>query len=139
VDISRLETLIVTGLRERGRAPGRSVLIVDDHPAFRTAARALLEAEGFTVVGESEDAASALAACASLLPAVVLLDIALPDGDGFAVAERLATGRRPPRVILVSSRAIAGYRRLLAVSPVVGFIAKDELSGPALSALLGDD
>jgi DNA-binding NarL/FixJ family response regulator len=113
-----------------------SVLIVDDHPAFRSAARALLEAEGFAVVGESADAAAALTDFAALLPAIVLLDIALPDGDGFAVAERLATSVRPPKVILVSSRDVAGYRRRLATSPVIGFIAKGDLSGSALTALL---
>ena len=113
-----------------------SVLIVDDHPAFRNAARSLLEAEGFDVVGESADAAAALTDFATLLPAIVLLDIALPDGDGFAVAERLAASIRPPKVILVSSRDVAGYRRRLAASPVIGFIAKGDLSGPALTALL---
>jgi DNA-binding NarL/FixJ family response regulator len=113
-----------------------SVLIVDDHPAFRSAARALLEAEGFAVVGESADAAAALTDFVALLPAIVLLDIALPDGDGFAVAERLATSVRPPKVILVSSRDVAGYRRRLATSPVIGFIAKGDLSGSALTELL---
>jgi DNA-binding NarL/FixJ family response regulator len=114
----------------------RSVLIVDDHSAFRSAARALLEAEGYLVVGESADAATALADFAELLPAIVLLDIALPDGDGFAVAARLADSARPPKVILVSSRDVAGYRRRLAASPAIGFIAKGDLSGSALSALL---
>jgi DNA-binding NarL/FixJ family response regulator len=60
------------------------VLIVDDHPSFRRSARALLEAEGFTVVAEAEDAAGALDAVARLRPDVVLLDIQLPDLDGFA-------------------------------------------------------
>jgi DNA-binding NarL/FixJ family response regulator len=122
--------------RESARCAAR-VLIVDDHPAFRHAARALLEAEGFAVVGESADAAAALRDVAELLPAIVLLDIALPDGDGFAVAERLAASARPPKVILVSSRDVAGYRRSLAASPAIGFIAKGDLSGSALSALLG--
>jgi DNA-binding NarL/FixJ family response regulator len=113
-----------------------SVLIVDDHPAFRSAARALLEAEGFAVVGESADAAAALTDFAALVPAIVLLDIALPDGDGFTVAECLASSACPPQVILVSSRDIAGYRRRLATSPVIGFIAKGDLSASTLTALL---
>jgi Response regulator receiver domain len=70
---------------------GRTVLIVDDHAAFRAAARALLEAGDFEVVGEAEDGAAAIAAAAELRPEIVLLDIHLPDLDGFAVAERLAT------------------------------------------------
>jgi len=114
----------------------RSVLIVDDHASFRSAARALLKGDGFEVVGESEDAAGALAAVARLRPAIVLLDIGLPDGDGFEVAERLARGDDPPVVILISSREVAWYRRRLAESPARGFIAKGELSAAAVEALM---
>jgi DNA-binding NarL/FixJ family response regulator len=117
----------------------RSVLIVDDHAPFRSAARTLLEGEGFEVVGESEDAAGAVAAAERLRPSIVLLDIGLPDCDGFEVAERLATGEDPPIVILVSSREVAWYRRRLAESPARGFIAKGDLSGDAVEALVGGD
>ena len=117
----------------------RSVLIVDDHAPFRSAARTLLEGEGFEVVGESENAAGALAAAERLQPSIVLLDIGLPDGDGFEVAERLASGDDPPIVILVSSREVAWYRRRLAESPARGFIAKGDLSGDAVEALVGGD
>jgi len=121
-------------MRERG-GPG-SVLIVDDHASFRSAARALLQGDGFEVVGESEDAAGALAAVARLRPAIVLLDIGLPDGDGFEVAERLARGDDPPVVILISSREVAWYRGRLADSPARGFIGKGELSAAAVQALV---
>jgi DNA-binding NarL/FixJ family response regulator len=115
----------------------RTVLIVDDHPGFRSAARALLEADGFAVIGEAADGESALAAVERLRPGLVLLDIQLPDLDGFAVAERLVTGSEPaPAVVLVSSRMASSYRRRLAASPALGFVAKSELSGAALSALL---
>jgi DNA-binding NarL/FixJ family response regulator len=117
----------------------RSVLIVDDHAPFRDAARVLLEGKGFEVVGESEDVAGALAAAERLQPSIVLLDIGLPDGDGFEVAERLASSDDPPIVILVSSREVAWYRRRLAVSPARGFIAKGDLSGDAVEALVGGD
>jgi DNA-binding NarL/FixJ family response regulator len=112
-------------------------LIVDDHASFRDAARLLLEGAGFRVVGESEDAAGALEATVRLHPAIVLLDIGLPDGDGFEVAEQLAEGEDPPAVILVSSREVAWYRRRLADSPARGFIAKGELSAGAVEALAG--
>jgi DNA-binding NarL/FixJ family response regulator len=112
------------------------VLIVDDHASFRTAARAMLEADGFEVVGEAADGAGALAACARLEPAVVLLDVQLPDLDGFAIAERLALRPRRPQVVLVSSRAAAGYRRRLAGAPVRGFLPKSELSGESLATML---
>jgi DNA-binding NarL/FixJ family response regulator len=113
-----------------------TVLIVDDHDGFRSFAKALLEAEGFEVVGEAGDAASALAAAARLRPGVVVLDIQLPGVDGFAVAARLAVAPHPPQVVLVSTRDISSYRRRLATSPVRGFISKAELSGSALSALV---
>jgi DNA-binding NarL/FixJ family response regulator len=115
----------------------RSVLIVDDHAPFRDAARLLLEGAGFEVVGESEDAAGAVEATTRLRPAIVLLDIGLPDGDGFEVAERLAEGDDPPAVILISSREVAWYRSRLADSPVRGFIAKGDLSAGAVEALVG--
>lgn len=115
----------------------RSVLIVDDHAPFRAAARMLLEHEGFEVVGESADAAGALAAAARLRPAIVLLDITLPDGNGFEVAERLTERDDSTTVILVSSREVAWYRSRLAESPARGFIAKGDLSGDAIAALVG--
>jgi DNA-binding NarL/FixJ family response regulator len=113
-----------------------SVLIVDDHASFRRAARRLLTAEGYEVVGEAGDAASALAAASTLRPELVLLDIQLPDGDGFGVAAELAAGPAPPAVILISSRQAADYGDRLRNAAVLGFLAKNELSGPALRALL---
>lgn len=113
-----------------------TVLIVDDHSRFRSFARALLEAEGFDVVGEAEDAESAIAAVSRLHPQVVLLDIQLPDIDGFEVAERLAQEPDSPAVVLVSTRDISSYRRRLAGSPARGFIPKGELTGSALFALV---
>ena len=116
---------------------GLSILIVDDHAGFRSFARSLLEADGFEVVGEAEDGAAAIEAWLRLRPAIVLLDVQLPDTDGFDVAERLAEQVDPPRVVLVSSRSESSYRRRLAVTPARGFIPKDELTGAALSALVG--
>jgi DNA-binding NarL/FixJ family response regulator len=111
-----------------------SVLIVDDHAAFRAAARELLEADGFRVVGEAADGAGALTAIAELEPDVVLLDVQLPDLNGFDVADRLAGG---PTVVFVSSRSISSFRWRLATNPAWTFIAKSELSGETLAAALG--
>jgi DNA-binding NarL/FixJ family response regulator len=109
------------------------VLIVDDHPSFRSSARTLLELDGFDVVGEAEDGASALALAAELAPELVLLDIALPDTNGFEVAERLAGG---PKVILTSSREQRDLGPRLRASGALGFVPKDQLSGTALHELL---
>ncbi len=115
-----------------------TVLIVDDHPSFRSSARAILEAEGFDVVGEAADASSALALAEELAPDVVLLDIALPDADGIELSSRLrGRGGRLPTVVLVSSRDRCDYGSSLDGCGAAGFIPKDELSGQALAELLG--
>jgi DNA-binding NarL/FixJ family response regulator len=114
-----------------------TVLIVDDHAAFRASARALLEAEGFDVVGEAADAAGAVEAVAVLRPEIVLLDIQLPDLDGLAVAEQLARAEDAPVVVLISSRDAAAYGPRLHQAPARGFIPRSGLSGEALAALIG--
>jgi len=110
--------------------------IVDDHASFRRQARALLEAEGVAVIGEADDGATALEAVRRLRPDVVLLDIGLPDIDGFSVARHLATEPSPPRVILISSRDATTYGPLIAASRTIGFVRKDDLSAAALAAIL---
>ena len=112
----------------------KTILIVDDFATFRASARSLLEAEGFEIVGEAEDGASAVRLARELEPEVVLLDVHLPDFDGFEVAERLRELESPPIVILTSSRD--DYRSLVASSSARAFLRKDELSGPALTSAL---
>jgi DNA-binding NarL/FixJ family response regulator len=114
-----------------------TVLIVDDHPSFRTTVRVLLESEGFDVVGEAEDGASALAAAERLRPQVVLLDVQLPDTDGFAVARCLKGDGDGPAIVLTSSRDACDFGRLVAESGARGFVPKGELSGAAITALIG--
>ncbi len=115
---------------------GTSVLIVDDHPSFRASARSLLQAEGFEVVGEAENGVAALRLAKELHPDVVLLDVQLPDFDGFEVAERLTKIGDGPDVVLTSSRDRVDFGPLVAESGARGFIAKDELSGAAIASLL---
>ena len=115
---------------------GPTVLIVDDHAGFRAGVRALLEADGFRVLGEAENGEAGIEAARRLAPDVVLLDVQLPGIDGFAVAQELAAEAEPPAVVLISSREERAFRRRLATSPVRGFIAKAELSGECLASLL---
>ena len=114
----------------------KTFLVVDDHPSFRRTARALLEDEGYEVVGEAADGASAIEVAASLEPDVVLLDVYLPDMEGFEVAKAMRKNGKPPTIILTSSRDSDDFGPLVERSGARGFIAKSDLSGPALAALL---
>jgi len=111
-----------------------SVLIVDDHPAFRASARRLLERDGFDVVGEAPDGASGIELARELDPDLVLLDVVLPDTTGFDVAEELRASRS--EVVLVSSRQPPDLGPRLRKAPALGFIPKDELTSEAVRALL---
>jgi DNA-binding NarL/FixJ family response regulator len=117
---------------------GHRVLIVDDHPSFRASARVLLESEGFDVVGEAEDGASAITETFRLRPEIVLLDVQLPDTDGFDVAAQITAhdGNDGPAVILVSSRDSSDFGPLVSRCGAMGFVPKAELSGERLQELL---
>jgi CheY-like chemotaxis protein len=112
------------------------LLIVDDHASFRRLAGRVLERAGFDVVGEAVDAASALRKVEILGPDVVLLDVMLPDRSGLEVARELALGPRPPRVVLTSSRSRSDFGGAFDGIGGCEFIAKHQLSGPGLRALL---
>lgn len=116
----------------------QTLLIVDDHAGFRSSARALLEADGWRVVGEASTGNQAIAAAHRLQPDAVLLDIALPDIDGFAVCESIMGDVSVQAiVVLTSSRNPASYGSRLSASRARGFIPKDELSAASLRALTG--
>jgi len=114
----------------------RSLLIVDDHAGFRRWAREVLAHEGFDVLGEAADGQTAIRMTEELRPEVVLLDIQLPDLDGFAVAETIsATMAPPPEVVLTSGRSPEDLSHRLSTSPH-GFLRKDDLSGASLEAVV---
>lgn len=114
-----------------------SVLIVDDHRGFRVWARQFLEAAGYFVAGEAGDGGDAIRVAGRSRPDVVLLDVHLPDMDGFEVARRLtrADGNAPD-VVFISSREASDFGRRIIDSGALGFISKEELSGETLGSLL---
>ena len=116
--------------------PAASILIVDDHDGFRTFARGMLEADGFTVA-EAATGAEAAEAVRIFRPRLVLLDVQLPDVDGFEVARRLARQEHGPVIVLTSTREASDYGGQIAASPAAGFLPKDQLSGAALRRFLG--
>ena len=113
-----------------------TILIVDDDPRFRTQARDVLAADGFLVIGEAVDGASGLKAAHALQPDFVLLDIGLPDIEGFEVAKALAVHGPPPWIVLTSSRDARAYGRRLTNGHFLGFIPKERISGAAIRALV---
>jgi|SRR6478672_1835414 len=117
-------------------AMASTVLVVDDHPSFRATARRLLQAEGFEVVGEAENGAEAVRKAGELHPDLVLLDVQLPDLNGFEVAGILCRDGAAPAIVLVSSRDATDYGDLIPDCGARGFIAKAELSGANIRALL---
>src|SRR3977135_2597134 len=110
-----------------------TVHIVDDNPSFRPSARERLAAEGYEIVGEAESGAAALRAVKELMPDLVLLDVQLPDMDGFQVAEQLRQLADPRAVVLTSSRDSADYGRCIEICGATGFVPKADLSGAAIA------
>jgi DNA-binding NarL/FixJ family response regulator len=116
--------------------PARRVLVVDDHPSFRRCARELLASEGFEVVGEAEDGATAVALADELRPEFVVLDVQLPDIDGFEVARRLLATSPDLAIVLVSSRDRSAYGSLIEASGARGFVTKGDISRATIEELL---
>jgi DNA-binding NarL/FixJ family response regulator len=116
---------------------GERVLIVDDHAGFRAHARRLLECEGYRVVGEAADCASAIEAARELEPEIVLVDVHLPDADGFELTERLGALADPPEVVLTSSRDAAELGQCASDCGARGFVPKASLSRDAIEEVQG--
>jgi DNA-binding NarL/FixJ family response regulator len=117
------------------------VVVVDDHAGFRATARRLLEADGFEVVGEAADGPDGIIVARALLPDLLLVDIGLPSGDGFAVAADIASGPglgvdAGPLVVLITSRDPGAYEERALASPALAILAKDQLGGPLLRQLI---
>ena len=116
-----------------------TVLIVDDHEDFRRAARLLLEAQGFVVLGEAPHGAAGVEAARALQPDLVLLDVVLPDIDGVLVADQMSALPSPPIVVLTSSRRRRDFGPRLDNCSARAFIHKGDLSGEVLATLATGD
>lgn len=114
----------------------RTAVIVDDHAGFRAQASRLLEASGYQVVGSCADGRSALALLARVRPDVLLLDVQLPDMDGFGLLDRLDGDVVAPIVVLVSTREASDYGGRIRRSRAAGFITKAELTPASLAAVV---
>jgi CheY-like chemotaxis protein len=111
------------------------VLVVDDNAGFRGLAARVLHGWGYEVI-EAGTVADAVACVVERRPRTVLVDVGLPDGDGFELTRRLVALPSPPRVVLISTDADAGNRSAAHRVGAVGFLPKDELLGGALPGLI---
>ncbi|HEY8755509.1 MAG TPA: response regulator [Candidatus Dormibacteraeota bacterium] len=115
-----------------------SCLIIDDNASFLDASRALLQGQGMSVIGMATTASEGLQLTADLRPDVVLIDIDLGAESGFELARKIADGTATsaPAVILISTHLEVDFADLIAESPALGFVAKQQLSKRAIEELL---
>lgn len=117
----------------------RSILVVDDDEAVRSLIVRILRSRGYVVVGEAGSLTGALASAEALRPDTALVDIGLPDGDGFSLTRQLRAMPWAMRVVVFSSDADPTNVAAAERAGAVGFLPKDELSSPALQRLIGDE
>jgi DNA-binding NarL/FixJ family response regulator len=116
-----------------------SVLIVDDDPTFRVLARRLLTAAGLDVVAEAENVAGGLSMAAELRPDAALVDVGLPDGDGFTLARQLTALPWQPRVVLTSVESDIGSGGAVTKVGAEAFVHKADLPNAPLARLLAGE
>jgi CheY-like chemotaxis protein len=117
----------------------RSVLVVDDDPAFRELAQRILADIGLTVVAQADSAAAAISAAKAMEPEAALVDVDLPDRDGIALARELTTLPWRPRVVLTSVDPDAAGPDDVRSSGAVAFMHKADLANGSLRSLLASD
>ncbi len=98
--------------------------------------RRMLERAGYEIVGEAVDGRSAIAEALRLKPDIALVDIRLPDIDGFAVAKALRSARSARSILLISTRQRIDHGERLAASDADGFIDKSDLSARSIAAIV---
>jgi CheY-like chemotaxis protein len=112
-----------------------SVLVVDDDPTFRGLARRLLAANGLAVVAEAGSVAEALSSAMEARPDAALVDVELPDGDGFELAGRLTTLPWRPRVVVTSVQSNDRFSGEARRRGAEAFVLKADLPRAPLATL----
>jgi CheY-like chemotaxis protein len=114
----------------------RSILVVDDDAVFRELAMRTLRGWGHTRITQAGSVATGVARALQAHPDVALVDVGLPDGDGFELCRRLRALRLPPTVVMISADADAGYPAAARLAGAEGFVPKDETTGATLRDLV---
>ncbi len=99
-------------------------LLVDDHPGFLEAARRFLSTQPVLVVGEARSGKEALRLLDALQPALLLLDLELPEVDGLTVLRQVKARPRPPRVVVVTMHDQEEFRAAAIDAGADGFVGK---------------
>src|SRR3984893_9306195 len=127
--------------------PPLRVLVADDQELVRAGFRLILEAAGFTVVGEAADGAEALTLAARERPDVVLMDIRMPVMDGLAATRQLTAPAAPgdpqhsdpqhgaPKVVILTTFDLDDYVYEALRSGASGFLLKDAPRADLIAAV----
>jgi CheY-like chemotaxis protein len=113
-----------------------SILVVDDDATFRRLARLLLTAHGLDVVAEAASVSEAHSAAMRTRPDGALVDVELPDGDGFELAAQLASLPWRPRVVVTSTNAANGSAAEASRAGAQAFVSKTDLPKAPLATWL---
>jgi DNA-binding NarL/FixJ family response regulator len=114
----------------------RSVLVVDDQAPFRTAARAVLRRlDGFECAGEASSGPEAVMLVDTLLPAMVLMDINMPEMSGIEATRQIVAAHPETAVILCSTYDATDLPPGAATSGAIGYVNKERLAGDTLQQL----
>ena len=123
--------------RDHGRI-ARSILVVDDDPTFRRLARPLLASHGLVVVAEAGSVADALSTARRVKPASALVDVELPDGDGFELAGQLSAMPWSLRIVVTSVRSGSDFVSEAQRNGAEAFVLKADLPRAPLGRWLAE-
>jgi len=112
------------------------IIIADDHPIFRNGLRVLLESESkFKIIGEADNGETALQMIAAEKPDVAILDIDMPEKDGFEVAQSLFNKSIPVGVIFLTMHRDKKLFNAALNIDIKGFVLKDSAMADLINAV----
>jgi DNA-binding NarL/FixJ family response regulator len=116
-------------------APGPSVLLVDDHPVFRSGLAVLLAAAGIRVVAETASGRDAVGLARQHVPDVVVMDLGLPDLDGVHATEQVLAACPGIRVLVVTMYDDDGAVARALAAGARGYVLKDAPGAEVVKAV----
>ena len=115
----------------------KSILLVDDHPLFRRGLKAVLEPNNqFEVVGEARNGSEALELAQKLNPDLMVVDISLPDQNGFQLTREIRNLLPETRIMIVSMHSKIDYISEAFQAGATGYVVKESASESLLQGLV---